>query len=301
MTKVPLVTIGITSFREGEYLRQAWESVQSQSTPFWNAVLILDGGFDSKTEDIFSQIHHPNLKKIKLHKNHGPYFTRTLALENTKTDWYCHLDADDCLPQNAIEIISKNVKNNPELEYIRGKSLYFDNNKFYIRENKEFNEEKLSYTLPITGTSPIKKNLFTQIGGYCKELYKGGADWDFWISVFESEAQGMYIDSILYERRLRRGSVGDNWVANRHKVAEKIIENHPRFFYSEDRRNKCLSKSYELAAREQRRLGRRLEAAQLSETAIKFGNKNPNLKTILSEAKIPLWRYKLRRIRSRVW
>jgi glycosyltransferase involved in cell wall biosynthesis len=301
MTEIPLVTVGITAFGEGEYLQQALDSVTSQSTSRWNAILILDGGSDKITEEIFSQIQHPALKKIKLDKNRGPYYTRSLALENTETDWYCHLDADDCLPENAVEIITKTAEEYSEIEYMRGKSLYFDNHHFQVRENKVIDEEKLSFTLPITGTSPIKKKLFTHLGGYCKELYKGGADWDFWISVIESGAKGKFIDSILYERRLRKNSVGDNWVMRRHEVAKKIITNHPLFFHSEERINNCLSKSYELAAREHRRTGNRKLAAKLSENAIKYGNENPTLHTILKERTMPYWRYKLRQIRKKIW
>ena len=195
--KRKLITIGITAFNEKGFLLEAWNSVLNQTDNNWEAVMILDGGAGRETQNIFDNISHNSLRKIKLDKNRGPYFTRTLAIENTKTDWYFHLDADDCLPKHSIDKISQTVLKYPRLEYIRGKSLYFDDNLFYLRENKNFDEEKLLYTLPLTGTSPITINLFNKVGGYCKGLYNGGADWDFWIRVLSKGYSGKFLDTSM--------------------------------------------------------------------------------------------------------
>jgi len=174
--------------------------------------------------------------------------------------------------------------------------MYFDSNTFFIKKNREFNLDKLAYTLPVTGTSPIKVKLFNTMGGFNRDLYDGGADWDFWIGVIESEAKGIYINEIIYERRIRNNSVGDNWVHRRHKVADILIKSHLKFFSNLEKKNRCLSKSFELSAREYRRIGHRKKAADLAQKALNFGNNNPNLSAIIDEFKMPLWRYKLRRI-----
>ena len=290
------ITIGITAYKEGEYLLEAWDSVINQTINNWETIMILDGGSDIKTENIFDDISHPSLRKIKLEENNGPYHCRTLAINNTNTKWYCHLDGDDRLPLNTIKKVIDAISINPKIEYIWGKSLYFNKNNFYVRDNKVIEEKKMAYTLPITGTSPINLDLFNKIGGYNKNLYSGGADWDFWIGVVESGAIGFYLDEILYERRLRTGSVGDSWVNRRHEVAKIIIENHSDFFSDQKLVASCLSKSYELSAREYRRIGLRNQAAILAKKAIDFGNNNPNLYTMINESKMPFWRYKLRRI-----
>ena len=291
-----LITIGITAYNEGDYLLEAWNSVIQQIDNRWNAVMVLDGGADEKTLKYFDDISHPALRKIRLMENHGPYYTRTLAINNAETDWYCHLDADDRFPTSAIKVLNTTIDQESDLDFIRGKSLYFNSNTFYVRDNRELDLNKLAYTLPITGTSPIKVKLFNCIGGYNKDLYEGGADWDFWIGVVEAESKGKYIDEIIYERRIRENSIGDNWVHRRHDVADILIKRHSKYFSNPDKKNACLSKSYELAARENRRIGERIQAGLLANKAIKYGNKNPNLNAIIDESEMPLWRYKLRRI-----
>ena len=294
------ITIGITAYNEGQYLLEAWDSIINQTTNNWEAIMILDGGSDIKTEKVFDDISHPYLRKIKLGENNGPYHCRTLAINNTNTEWYCHLDADDRLPPSAIKVLNITIDREPDLDFIRGKSLYFNSDMYNIRENREFDLEKLVYALPITGTSPIKVKLFNSVGGYNRDLYYGGADWDFWIGVVELEAKGKYVNKIIYERRVRENSVGANWVQRRHEVADILIKSHPKFFYNTYKKNLCLSKSYEFAAREFRKNEKRKKAAFLAKQALDLGNDNTNLHAIMKEAQMPYLRYKLRRLRLKL-
>ena len=167
---------------------------------------------------------------------------------------------------------------------------------YNIRENREFDLEKLVYTLPITGTSPIKVKLFNSVGGYNRDLYDGGADWDFWIGVVELEAKGKYLNEIIYERRVRKNSIGANWVQQRHEVAHILIKSHPKFFYNTYKKILCLSKSYEFAAREFKKIGKRKQAAKLANYAIRYDNRQKNMLNIIEEGEMPLWRYLLRRL-----
>jgi len=290
------ITIGITAFNEGDYLTEAWNSVLAQTEISWKAIMILDGKAEKKTEQNFDNIFHPSLKKIKLTENHGPYYSRTLAINNTETDWYCHLDADDLLPENMVNNINATIEKYSDIQYIIGNCLYFDKKYFNVKFHKGLNDSKLAYTLPFNGQSPIKCELFNQVGGYNESFYRGGADWDFWLKVLEADKKGKIIDDIIYERRYRKNNVGSNWVSKRHNMVKQLIDYHTKYFSEDDKKNICYSKSYEFAAREKRSIGQRKEAAKLAQKALNFGNKNPNLNAIIVEFEMSLWRYKLRRI-----
>jgi len=290
------ITIGITAFNEGDYLTEAWNSVLAQTEISWKAIMILDGKAEKKTEQNFDNIFHPSLKKIKLTENHGPYYSRTLAINNTETDWYCHLDADDLLPENMVNNINATIEKYSDIQYIIGNCLYFDKKYFNVKFHKGLNDSKLAYTLPFNGQSPIKCELFNQVGGYNESFYRGGADWDFWLKVLEADKKGKIIDDIIYERRYRKNNVGSNWVSKRHNMVKQLIDYHTKYFSEDAKKNICYSKSYEFAAREKRSIGQRKEAAKLAQKALNFGNKNPNLNAIIVEFEMSLWRYKLRRI-----
>ena len=135
MNNYPLITVGITCYREGEYLINAWKSLESQSSKDWKAIMVLDGAADSRTRHIFKTIKHSNLKKITQMRNMGPYHCRTLAIENAETPWYFHLDADDLLPQDSIKQVLENIIKYPLMDYFWGKCLFFSKKKsFYISD-----------------------------------------------------------------------------------------------------------------------------------------------------------------------
>ena len=116
-----LITIGITAFNEKDFLLDAWNSVVNQTDNRWEAIMILDGGAERKTQRIFDSISHSSLKKIKVKENKGPYHCRTLAINNAETDWYCHLDADDRFPLNAGNNVLATIDKYPEAKYIIGR------------------------------------------------------------------------------------------------------------------------------------------------------------------------------------
>ena len=232
----PLITIGITAFNEGDLLQEAWDSVKKQTSSHFNAIMILDGGATIETINIFNNINSPNLLKFKEKFNRGPYRCRTNAIEHCSTKWYFHLDGDDKLPLDIIERLNIYIKDNPELDFIWGKCLFFNEKEYFVQFVEKIDPDKQAWGNQILGTSPIKKAMFQKLNGFHKLLYNGGADWEFWTRVISNGYKGKFINKIIYERRKREDHVGDKWLLNRDKVAQIIIDNNPVFFKKNERK-----------------------------------------------------------------
>ena len=116
-----------------KYLKKAIDSVIAQNSNQWEGGLILDGGADKKTTQIFKLFEHPKFLKYAFKKNQGPYGTRAKAIELSKTDWYYQLDGDDLLPKNAIKLILETIETNPDAEFVYGNCEHFSNNSFRIK------------------------------------------------------------------------------------------------------------------------------------------------------------------------
>lgn len=289
-----LISIGITCYREGEWLQECWESVLAQTDPRWEAVMILDGGADDETRKIFNQISHPKLRKIMLQKNVGPYLCRTLTILNAKTEWYAQLDGDDLLPEEAVKLIIYAIRDNPAAKFVFGDAIHFSKKHEEIKKFITFSPDDLTDGMNITGTSPIKKELFVQMNGFTPELLNGGADWDFWVGVAEQNTTGCRADGIIYKRRRREGSVGYKRRLERDKVAEFVISRHPSFFSIQNRKNRSLGKAYELIARDYRLLKKRKKAAIYANKAIALGYETETLREILKERDMNIFRYFIR-------
>lgn len=292
----PPICIGITCFNEGRWLEECWESVLAQTDKRWIAIMVLDGDATDETRTFFYQIEHENLRKISLKKNIGPYLCRTLAILNSTAVWYAHLDADDLLPENAIELIQTAIRDDPEADFVFGDSIHFNDKHQELRSVSAVDDELFITSLNLTGTSPIKRKIFFDLGGYAPELLYDGADWDFWISMRERNAKGCRADGVIYKRRQREKSVGANWGLDRDRIAQKIVDRHPNFFFSQSRKEQCLGKANELIARTYKTMGKRKLAAEYAKKAIKLGYNSPTLKTILEEERMNYFRYFLRRL-----
>lgn len=287
------ITIGITAYKDSDYLEMAINSVLNQTSSNWNGALVLDGGSDQKTKKIFDDFEHSKFQKYELLENQGPYGTRTKAIELSNTEWYYQLDGDDLLPSNAISDVINAIKNNPGADYVYGDCLHFNSKKSFIKKPSD-NIENLCYSPQFNGQSPIKVHLFEKIGGFAPELYNN-ADWDFWISAYEIGAVGEKINKIIYHRRLRDGNVGSIYFENKPDNLEKVIIRHPKFFNLK-RKKIARYKVNELLARHFRSNGNREKAYIYAKKTEEYGILTPILNEIIKEYNMPLPRYILRRI-----
>ena len=291
------ITIGVTAYKDSDYLEMAINSVLNQTSSNWNGVLVLDGGSDQKTKKIFDEFKHPKFQKYELLENKGPYGTRAKAIELSGTEWYYQLDGDDILPSNAICDVISAIENNLGVDYVYGDCLHFDCKKSFIKKPSD-DIEKLCYSLQINGVSPIKVRLFEKIGGFAPELYNN-ADWDFWISAYEIGAVGVKINKIIYHRRLRHGNVGSIYFEDKPDNLEKIIIRHPQFF-NVKRKTNARYKVNELLARHFRSNGNREKAYTYAKKTEEYGILTATLLEIIREYKMNWLRFLVRKIARRM-
>ena len=291
------ITIGITAYKDSDYLEMAIDSVLNQASSNWNGILVLDGGSDQKTKKIFDDFEHPKFQKYELLENQGPYGTRAKAIELSDTEWYYQLDGDDLLPSNAISDVISAIDNNPGADYVYGDCLHFDSKKSFIKKPSD-NIENLCYSLQFNGQSPIKVRLFEKIGGFAPRLYNN-ADWDFWISAYEIGAVGEKINKIIYHRRLRDGNVGSIYFENKPDNLEKVIIRHPKFFNVE-RKKIARYKINELLAGHFRSNGNRRKAFFYAKKAEEYGDLTPTLSHIINEYNMNWLRFLARQIARRM-
>ena len=288
------ITIGITAFNCGKYLHDAIRSVLDQNTDHWSGLLILDGGADKQSKQIFQEFDHPKFQKYVFKENQGPYGTRAMAIELSKTDWYYQLDGDDLLPKNAIKLILETIETNPHAEFVYGNCEHFSNNSFRIKTPIK-DPGALCVGPLFNAQSPIKISLFKRLGGFSDELFIN-ADWDFWLSVFEKNIQGTYTDNLIYRRRQRTNNLGHRYLHLRPTIVESIIKKHPGYFSSEQRKTIARFNLNQKLARHYKSIGDRENAAKYAREALKYGDSIPALDTIFQEEKMSIFRYTLRRL-----
>src|SRR4029079_9878674 len=94
-----------------------------------------------------------------------------------------------------------------------------------------------------------KKETWLRLGGFAKELARGGADYDLHIAAIEAGMHVHHCGDVVYRYRVgHSGRVSKSYRLRRHETHEIMVDRHPEFFSDSDRRNRFLALGYRRAA-----------------------------------------------------
>lgn len=109
MNSIPKVSIIVPVYNVGQYLRTSLESIRNQSFTDWEAVLVDDGSTDNSGA-ICDQYAALDKRFVVIHKENGGVSTaRNSGLKAAKGEWITFADADDELPQEAINTMCSGI------------------------------------------------------------------------------------------------------------------------------------------------------------------------------------------------
>lgn len=99
-----LVSIVVPSYNKGRYVREMVASVQAQTYPEWE-LLVVDDGSTDETRTVLAELAAAD-KRIKLHPqegNRGANHCRNIGIELARGEHVIFLDADDVLGRDCLE------------------------------------------------------------------------------------------------------------------------------------------------------------------------------------------------------
>jgi GT2 family glycosyltransferase len=213
-----LISVIITCFCEGELLLEAVESAIEQTQLPHEIVIVYDASGDRSTIDVCKQLEsYPLIKVIWREENGGTSVARDDGFSHARGEILVPLDADDLLPKEALELISKTFENNPDAEFVYGNYLKIENisdrgqevkpGKIGLEKLLQSKSLSLSSNWNLIGTTPLKRTFWQKIGGY--DLTFGVEDLhdvEFWIRAIAASKNYVQIDQIIYIWRKYLGS-----------------------------------------------------------------------------------------------
>lgn len=91
---LPLVSIVVPVFNAALTIERCLRSIEAQSYPNWEAIVVDDASTDGGAERVAAR-NHPRLRLIRLPVNCGPSRARNLGIAAAKGELVAFLDADD--------------------------------------------------------------------------------------------------------------------------------------------------------------------------------------------------------------
>lgn len=212
------LSVIITCYSEGALLHEAVQSVLCQPLVPSEIIVVNDASTDADTIAACNAVSaHPSVKVINRLKNGGTSAARNDGVQAATGDLCMILDADDLLPPDTLSAVQTAFEQHPAAGFIYGDYLRQDDAqkpaqlvkpaKPDLRQLLKARPWSLSSNWTLLGTSPIRRSLWQQLGGY--DLSFGVEDLhdvEFWIRVLATNCSYAYMPQPLYHWRKYLGN-----------------------------------------------------------------------------------------------
>ncbi len=111
------ITYLLANYNNGQYISDCIRSLQAQTNPHWQCLIIDDQSSDSSLE-IIQPFLCAKIRLLRNEQNLGYIRTLIHLIENATTDIVGILDPDDALYPEATEFILKAYQENPETGFV---------------------------------------------------------------------------------------------------------------------------------------------------------------------------------------
>jgi glycosyltransferase involved in cell wall biosynthesis len=229
-TMVPRITVIITCYNLGKYLKEAINSVHKQSYKKWELIVVDDGSDEPETLQILKELETEGIGLLRL-KHEGVAKARNTAIHNSNSPYVCCLDADDTLAaeylERTIAVLEADVPKRVAMVTTWMKS--FGNESVIYETGGKREASRLLTGNFFHVSSLFRRAIWQESGGYCETL-AGYQDWDLWISFLERGYLWETIEEPLFHYRVRSQSMVSNSDRIRPELVRDIVERHRSFF-----------------------------------------------------------------------
>lgn len=208
-----LVSILFTCYNHLAFIKQAWESIGSQTYTNWEVIALDDGSTDG-TREWLSSLEHPRLKVILNQQNLGTYGTLNRGLQEAQGEFIAVFNDDDLWAPEKLKRQISLLRSNDKV------GLVHTNGQFIDGKGERIEGEPLGFKFPRTETGDVlldlvhankiiasavlaRRECFSR-GGFDTSFF-GSGDWDMWLRIAEDWKVG-FVDEPLTFYRVHGGN-----------------------------------------------------------------------------------------------
>lgn len=121
----PTVSIIIPAYNYGHFIGQSIESVQAQTYPNWECVIVDDGSTDDTATVVRQFTEQDERVKFFSQENQGLAAARNTGISNSAGEYLQFLDADDLLEARKLECQIEFLEQHPQVDIVFTDVRYF--------------------------------------------------------------------------------------------------------------------------------------------------------------------------------
>lgn len=195
-TQIAIVT---PFYNTDEIIYETYNSVISQTYPYFEWIIVDDGSTDDNSIKLLEQLEKKD-KRIKVfHKeNGGPAVARDYGIQKTSetVKYVFFLDSDDVIDKTLLECLYWTLETNPDASFAFTSVVNFGDREF-IWDNYFTVEEEKENNL-ITVSAMVKKDDLIEVGCFGineKAMYE---DWNLWLKLIRAGKKPVRVSSSLF-------------------------------------------------------------------------------------------------------
>jgi CMP-N-acetylneuraminic acid synthetase len=227
MKNNPLVTIYITNYNYGKFIKQSIESALNQSLQDFELLIIDDGSTDNSKEIIETYRNHSQVTII-YQQNQGLNVTNNIAMRASRGKYIMRLDADDFLDPHALMILSDALERDQELGMVFPDYFLVDEhgNVLNVERRNSFKDSVSLMDMPAHGACTMIRKLYLEsVGGYDEEFMCQDG-YELWIK-FSTRYKVLNVPTPLFYYRQHGKNLTSNEqriLTTRSRIKEKYLE-----------------------------------------------------------------------------
>lgn len=245
MIKRAPITVFMAVYNGSRYLKQAIDSILSQTFSDFELLIINDGSTDDSADIIHSYLD-PRIRFLQNDRNKGLVFTRNRGVLEAKGEFFAILDCDDIAFPNRLEIQYKFFCQNPDVALCSGRALYLDVNDRPIGESPRFTGDKnlllLFGNILVNSAVMIRTKLIKSVGSY--NANAPAEDYDLAVRIAEIHAIAT-INDIIVKYRIHDNNTSKSSEERLIQVEKNILRDiHSKLGFGSDERRVQLHHSF---------------------------------------------------------
>ncbi|HEX4589468.1 MAG TPA: glycosyltransferase [Gemmataceae bacterium] len=223
----PAVTVIVTSFNYGRYVRAALESVRAQTAGDFECIVVDDGSTDDSIAVIQSFLDDPRFRLIR-QENRGVSHARNVGIEDTAAPFIAFLDADDLWRPTKLERQLARFAAEPAVGVVCTRRTIIDRD-----GQPQSGEDKRPAEGDVIGplfrqnfvcfsSAMVRREAAVRVGGFDERLGLA-VDYDFWLRVARHYRFGV-VDEPLVSYRVGHGANLSGRQRERYHVALYVMQ-----------------------------------------------------------------------------
>jgi glycosyltransferase involved in cell wall biosynthesis len=229
---MPLVSVIIPCYNDGQYLNDAVASALKQTFKDIEIIIVNDGSTDNATLQKLDAFKDPLI--TVLHKENGHLSSaRNHGIRHAKGTFIVTLDADDKFERSFIEkginVLNQDIKLGAVTCYLKSFGL-----KKYRWKPLGGDIKNFLYRQESCASALFRKECWEKTGGYDEQMKSGYEDWEFWIRLTSMGWNVHVIKECLLNYRVTGKSMFlTEAEPKREAIVSYIMEKHKALYWQQ--------------------------------------------------------------------